>query len=64
MNKAELNGLLKQYKYIIELSEYINDYLRGQNGPHEAEHIANAIECFYNKTYMEALDAFEKSKEI
>ena len=64
MNKAELNGLRQQYGYIIELSEYINDYLRGQNCPHEAEHIAYAIEGFYNKTYMEAFEKSLDAKEI
>lgn len=62
MTKAELNGLRQQYMYIIELSEYINDYLRGQNCPDVEEHIAYAIEGFYNKTYMEALDAFEEEQ--
>ena len=39
----------------IELAKYINDYLRAQNCPHDAEHIANAIECFHDETYREAM---------
>lgn len=37
----------------IELAKYINDYLYVQNCPHDAEHIFNAIECFYD--YKEAM---------
>ena len=39
----------------IELAKYINAYLYVQNCPHDAEHIANAIECFYDETYKEAM---------
>lgn len=39
----------------IELAKYINAYLYAQNCPHDAEHIYNAIECFYDETYKEAM---------
>jgi hypothetical protein len=39
----------------IDLAKYINDYLYVQNCPHDAEHISNAIECFYDETYKETM---------
>ena len=39
----------------IELAKYISDYLYVQDCPHDAEHISNAIECFYDETYKEAM---------
>jgi|TARA_R110000772_G_scaffold2300_1_gene7929 hypothetical protein len=39
----------------IELAQYIADYLYVQDCPHDGEHIHNAIECFYDETYKEAM---------
>ena len=32
----------------IELAKYIERYIQVNNTPNDAEHIANAIECFYS----------------
>jgi hypothetical protein len=39
----------------IELAKYIVDVLYVNDFPHDAEHIYNAIECFYDETYKEAM---------
>jgi hypothetical protein len=35
----------------IELAKYIVDVLYVNDFPHDAEHIYNAIECFYDETF-------------
>ena len=39
----------------IELAKYIVDVLYVNDFPHDAEHIYNAIECFYDETFKAKL---------
>jgi len=58
------NKINMDTKHQIELAKYISDYLHVQDCPHDAEHIHNAIECFYSQTYKELMIDMEAEFEV